>query len=939
MTWTAAVASGGDWLRITSGTSGTNAGTITCAFDANTGTSSRTTAIRVTAAGVNCSPVDVMVNQLSAVTPTPTPTPAPILSVSPTSKSVQKEAGTFPITVSNTGTGAMSWTAAVISGSTWVSINSGSSGTNTGTITCAFQSNTNLYPRTGSIRITADGASGSPNYVTVIQAGTSNTALSPIPDTGQTKCYNVAGNVIVCPSPGQALYGQDANYVINPMSYTKLDDNGNALPDSATSWVMVRDNVTGLIWEMKTNFDWTPNYNDLHDADNEYTWYDSNPATNGGVSGNPGDGINTEEFIKALNQAHYGGYSDWRLPTFKELTYIVKFGVPSPGPTIDANYFSNTPEEFYWSSTTNANYPENAWGVNFYYGGYDANHDKYYDEHVRAVRGGQSGSSSQSAIGSCDAGEYMDNGDNSTVTDTYTGLIWQQIGSSTRMTWEQALAYCEGLDLGGYTDWRMPTIKELRRLADFSRYNPAIDTTNFPNTISTVYWSSTTYENSLNGAWGIDFYNGHDDSYDKDEISYYVRAVRGGNPASLSLLVVSPLSRSVTSAAGTAIFSVSNTGAGTMPWTAAVTTGSGWMRITSGAAGTDAGTIVCAFDANVMTVSRTGIVRIIAAGAIDSPIDVTVNQTSAPMPTPTPTPKPTPTPTRNQFLGVWTDGVWAWDKITNKWTKMASTADVQMIAAGKVDTDSVDDLIGVWSSGLYVRQSANGQWLKLSSTLPTWIAAGDLNDDGRDDVIGSWKNDGVYYRDSATGKWTKLSTSARQLAVGNIGGTRDDLAGVWNDGLWVRYSADASWKKIDAAIPIWIAAGDMSGDKRADIIGSYTTGTWYRNSATGAWTKITTPAEQLASGDLDGDGRDDLIGIWSNSVYVQYGATGQWQRISANKPKWIATGRMAEAIQAAGSLDDPGEGMVGGDLSSEGPDDSVSDFSLLYDRSKNDPIE
>ena len=76
-------------------------------------------------------------------------------------------------------------------------------------------------------------------------------SLGIVPDTGQTKCYNKT-DVITCPSPGQPFYGQDANYTINPMSYTKLDGSGNALPDSAPSWVMVRDNVTGLIWEMKT---------------------------------------------------------------------------------------------------------------------------------------------------------------------------------------------------------------------------------------------------------------------------------------------------------------------------------------------------------------------------------------------------------------------------------------------------------------------------------------------------------------------------------------------------------------------------------------------------------------------------------------------------------------------------------------------------------------
>ncbi|MBW2709452.1 MAG: hypothetical protein JRD04_09275 [Deltaproteobacteria bacterium] len=91
---------------------------------------------------------------------------------------------------------------------------------------------------------------------------------APVPDTGQTTCYDEGGNVITCPSPGQAFYGQDANYTINPPSYTKLDG-------------MVRDNVTGLIWEVKQNKDGTKNYDNPHDADNTYTWYDPDPATNG----------------------------------------------------------------------------------------------------------------------------------------------------------------------------------------------------------------------------------------------------------------------------------------------------------------------------------------------------------------------------------------------------------------------------------------------------------------------------------------------------------------------------------------------------------------------------------------------------------------------------------------------------------------------------------
>jgi len=336
---------------------------------------------------------------------------------------------------------------------------------------------------------------------------------SPVPDTGQTKCYNDAGDVITCPSPGQRFYGQDGNYSINPMSYTKMDGSGNVLPDSAASWSMVKDNVTGLVWEMKTNKDGKKDYSNPHDADNRYTWYDSNPATNGGNAGTPGDGTDTEDFIKALNDAHYGGYTDWRMPTIKELAYIVYLRIPYPGPTINTSYFPNTASSWYWSSTTYAGYTNNAWIMDFKYGGgtndFDGNKSNYC--FVRAVRDGQSGLFD--TLGSVDwldmafASSYTDNGDG-TVTDVNTGLIWQQ--DVTSLNWEEALAYCEELNLGGYTDWRLPNKNELRSLVDYSRYNPAINTTYFPNTGASSYWSSTTNANETYSPWTVSFDYGSD---------------------------------------------------------------------------------------------------------------------------------------------------------------------------------------------------------------------------------------------------------------------------------------------------------------------------------------------------------------------------------------------------------------------------------------------
>ncbi len=351
---------------------------------------------------------------------------------------------------------------------------------------------------------------------------------SPVPDTGQSKCYN-ATDEIRCPTSGEAFYGQDAHYSINPMSYTKLDDNGNELSNFATSWATVRDNVTGLIWEMKTPKNGYRNYKNPHDADNNYNWYDSNPSTNGGYAGGP-DTTDTEAFLKALNDAHYGGYNDWRLPNIKELSYIAKYSIEKPGPTIDTGFFPNTDNNFsYWSSTPSVNDTSRAWTMSFG-SGTDSNGDyKAYSMFVRAVRGGESGS----------LNNYTDNNDG-TVTDTSTGLMWQQSSSSAVMTWEKALDYCEGLNFAGYTDWRLPTIKELRSMVDYSRYSPAINTTFFPNTVSSFYWSSTTYTGYADSAFGVNFYDGYAGNVNNDYFlknnDNYVRAVRGQTVAIPTIL-------------------------------------------------------------------------------------------------------------------------------------------------------------------------------------------------------------------------------------------------------------------------------------------------------------------------------------------------------------------------------------------------------------------
>jgi len=108
----------------------------------------------------------------------------------------------------------------------------------------------------------------------------------------------------------------------------------------------------------------------------------------------------------------------------------------------------------------------------------------------------------------------------------------------------------------------------------------------------------------------------------------------GWSVAVSSLLSVSPASRNVVKDAGATTFGVSNTGTGTMPWTAAVTPVSSWLLITSGASGANSGTINCSFTANTGASARTATIRVTATGATGSPVDVTLTQASAQATTP-----------------------------------------------------------------------------------------------------------------------------------------------------------------------------------------------------------------------------------------------------------------------------------------------------------------
>lgn len=297
--------------------------------------------------------------------------------------------------------------------------------------------------------------------LTLIMAWSGLSVAWQLPDTGQTGCYNNnQRQTIPCPEEGGDFYGQDATYETNPQSYTKLDASGNDLGDDATEWFMVRDNVTGLIWEVKT----------ADNKDETRTW---------------------EEAETYVNDLELGGFSDWRLPTVKELSAIVKRDSEGSGDewfAINRTYFKNTASGDYWTFTDYVREEDGlqpaAWVVDFDRSGRlraTTYGDKTNSNYMRAVRGNLT----PSPI-------FIVDHDKQTVIDMTTKLMWQQTGESK--LWQAALEYCETLSVedSGYDDWRLPNIIELQSLVNYGTYDMAIDTSAFPNTSVNSYWSSTT---------------------------------------------------------------------------------------------------------------------------------------------------------------------------------------------------------------------------------------------------------------------------------------------------------------------------------------------------------------------------------------------------------------------------------------------------------------
>ncbi len=234
-------------------------------------------------------------------------------------------------------------------------------------------------------------------------------------DTGQITCFNnigVTGTVApATPNPVAAGFenqdcvrGSAAADALGVLvksgassvpgrDYSKIANNGSELPASAAlgsapgDWACTRDNVTGLIWEVKVD-----DVAQLRHSGHSYTWFESDG--NAGDPGSPGIGsscamlanCNTTTFRETVNNTGLCGASDWRMPTRQELLSLAQYAGSGFPVGADPVWYPNTAAGAYWTGATIAVFSNRAWSV--VGGELSDSRQKVSAAHVRLVRGG-----------------------------------------------------------------------------------------------------------------------------------------------------------------------------------------------------------------------------------------------------------------------------------------------------------------------------------------------------------------------------------------------------------------------------------------------------------------------------------------------------------------------------------------------------------------------
>jgi hypothetical protein len=227
----------------------------------------------------------------------------------------------------------------------------------------------------------------------------------------------------------------------------------------------------------------------------------------------------------------FASMSDWRLPSIRDLLTIVDREVVAPA--IDSKAFPATPKDEFWSGSLYAYGSDSAWSV-YFYDGTTNGASRIRASRVRMVRGGQPLGLLGNARLTTD---YVDHGDG-TATHTPSGLMWQRCaigqiwtgstcsGSASTMKWTDAMSLTS-TSISGRTDWRLPTADELLSLVDYNRVEPAINSSIFPNTPSSTFWTSSLHADYPYYAFAAKFSSGFMGAGSRSW-SYSVRLVRSG---------------------------------------------------------------------------------------------------------------------------------------------------------------------------------------------------------------------------------------------------------------------------------------------------------------------------------------------------------------------------------------------------------------------------
>lgn len=165
-----------------------------------------------------------------------------------------------------------------------------------------------------------------------------------LPKTGQTTCSDTTGTTIVCTDTGQD--GDLQTGVAEPSPRFTVDGTG----------ACVTDNLTDLMWTRDANLPAAVQ-----------TW---------------------QQALAYANNLDLCGFSDWRLPNRKELRSLINHSVANNAATLNTLGFSNVQANYYWSSSSSAGNPVNAWMISMALGFVNAD-DKAFSYHVWPVRAGQ----------------------------------------------------------------------------------------------------------------------------------------------------------------------------------------------------------------------------------------------------------------------------------------------------------------------------------------------------------------------------------------------------------------------------------------------------------------------------------------------------------------------------------------------------------------------